>query len=217
VSKKLEAKQARRAAEERRRREQRRAAIRRNLVTGGIATVVVVLVAAAVIAEKTGSGQDLTGVPADEAGCSDIQSSEVEGANHVEDGTNVEYETSPPTSGDHYQAPANPGFYPDPVEDERLVHNFEHGQIVIWYRPNASQETIDQIEEIVDKQQGAQSVALLAVPYEDIESPYTYVLTAWTKSQSCSQVSEAAINEFRSKFQGKTQEAPRIGVPPFNG
>jgi hypothetical protein len=215
VSKKLQAKQARRAAEERKRREQRRAALRRNLVTGGVAIVVVVLVAAAVIAQKAGSNGTPIGVAADEAGCTEVKSSEEEGNAHVPEGTNVDYGTSPPTSGDHYQSPAAAGFYPDPLPEEQLVHNLEHGQIIIWYEPGAQQETIDEIEAVIDKQQGAQSNALLGVPFDNVPSPYSYVLTAWTKSQSCARFSEAALNDFRRKFQGKTLEAPRLGIPPF--
>ncbi|HEX6989280.1 MAG TPA: DUF3105 domain-containing protein, partial [Bacillota bacterium] len=69
-----------------------------------------------------------------------------EGAQHVAEGTEIEYRTSPPTSGPHYDRPASPQFYePGQVPAAgHLVHNLEHGHIVIYYDPDrTSQEALD--------------------------------------------------------------------------
>ena len=47
---------------------------------------------------------------------------------------------------------------------ERIVHNLEHGQIVIWYSPDAPTNVIDDIEGYFDNTDGA--IALLVEPYE---------------------------------------------------
>ena len=45
----------------------------------------------------------------------------------------VKYNSFPPSSGPHYQQPAPWGIYTDPVKQTILVHNLEHGGIVIQY------------------------------------------------------------------------------------
>jgi hypothetical protein len=90
-----------------------------------------------------------------------------------------------------------------------LVHNLEHGQIVFWYDPEAPQAVVDALEAVVDEQPDA----LIAVPWPEIESPYTFTMTAWTRSQSCRQVSQDVVNEFRAEFQGKGPE--NVGVSTF--
>ena len=58
---------------------------------------------------------------------------DMEGDTHVDEGTNVDYQTSPPASGDHWRTPAPCGFYEEGLPDERVVHNMEHGNIVVNY------------------------------------------------------------------------------------
>lgn len=53
--------------------------------------------------------------------------------NHVPEGQRVDYSDAPPTSGEHWPTPASCGFYPDGLPDERVVHNLEHGAIVVSY------------------------------------------------------------------------------------
>ena len=53
--------------------------------------------------------------------------------NHVPEGQSVAYSTTPPTSGDHWARWAHCGFYPDGLPDELIVHNLEHGNIVVSY------------------------------------------------------------------------------------
>ncbi len=43
------------------------------------------------------------------------------------------YKTIPPTSGDHWSFWAKCGFYPDGIDDEQIVHNLEHSNVVINY------------------------------------------------------------------------------------
>lgn len=43
------------------------------------------------------------------------------------------YSSDPPTSGPHFGLTARWGFYDRQVPDEYVVHNLEHGGVVIWY------------------------------------------------------------------------------------
>ena len=215
VSKKLEQKQARREAEERRAAEQRKAAMRRNVITIGTALVVAVIVIAAIVMQRqSGDGPgapDNVGVAAAQAGCEDIETFDELEATHIQAGEEHEaYNSSPPTSGPHYEIPSDTGFFESAIEAEQVVHNLEHGQIVIWYSPDAPSETLTDIENLVDQE----PQATVAVPYTDIESPYTFVLTGWTAAQRCEQVSQEVVDDFRREYQGM---GPEKITPPFEG
>jgi Protein of unknown function (DUF3105) len=214
MSTKLREKQRRREAEERRRKEQQRAARRRNLVTTVIIVVVAAVVVTLIVNERRAEDAPV-GVGAQAAGCSDIEEFETEGNGHVPDGVNVQYGTTPPTSGDHYSRPADAGFYPPAtatqIPDERFVHNLEHGQIVIWYQPGVSASVREDLQAYIEKQSGQQALALLGVPYDPAPAPIT--LTAWGAMQECDAVSEDVIDAFRELYQNKGPEHP--GIPNF--
>jgi hypothetical protein len=214
VSRKLEEKQRRRAAEERRRKEQQRAARRRNLVTTLVIVVVATVVVALIVNERRTESAPV-GVGEEAANCTDIETFEDEGNKHVADGVTVQYGTTPPTSGDHYSQPAEAGFYPPAtaaqIPDERFVHNFEHGQIVIWYQPGVPASVREDLQTYIERQSGNQSLALLGVPYDPAPAPI--VLTAWGAMQRCDAVSEEVIDAFREQYQNKGLE--QVGVPNF--
>jgi len=58
----------------------------------------------------------------------------IQSADHIEIGQPHEpYNSDPPTSGPHYKVPAQGGYYEEAPPDEQLVHNLEHGYVIIWY------------------------------------------------------------------------------------
>lgn len=64
------------------------------------------------------------------------------GRDHILNGSTVSYNSNPPTSGDHYASPAPARFYDQELPDEQLVHNLEHGNIWIAYKPGLSEDVI---------------------------------------------------------------------------
>src|SRR5262245_59267371 len=75
-------------------------------------------------------------------------------AGHVQPGeSHTPYNSDPPTSGEHYPVPAQAGFYTEALPDEQLVHNLEHGYVIIWY--NCDDLTSTQCEQLQDKIQTA--------------------------------------------------------------
>jgi len=55
------------------------------------------------------------------------------GRDHVSDGTAVEYNSNPPTSGPHYEQWTRAGVYDKPISDGHLVHSLEHGYVIMSY------------------------------------------------------------------------------------
>jgi len=57
-----------------------------------------------------------------------------QGQEHIANGAeHPPYNSNPPTSGWHYGTPARAGFYDQPTVDETLIHNLEHGYVIISY------------------------------------------------------------------------------------
>jgi hypothetical protein len=212
MSKKLEQKQARREAEERKRRELRSAARKRNLITLVVVGLVGALVVFLIYQERdsTNVTSDF-GVSAAEAGCDDVETHDAAGRDHVDEGEDIQYETTPPSSGPHFAQWADFGFSAEAIPEENLVHNLEHGQIVIWYSPDAPQDVVDDLETYVDDA----GQPLLAAPYDQVPDGFTFSLSAWGATQNCEDVSGQVIAEFRQRFQGRGPE--QVGIPTFEG
>jgi hypothetical protein len=62
-----------------------------------------------------------------------VQQHAIEGETHVPVCSVVDYHTNPPSSGDHYPIWAEYKSYTSPVPLGFLVHNLEHGAIVLTY------------------------------------------------------------------------------------
>lgn len=56
------------------------------------------------------------------------------GREHVPVGTEVQYNSNPPTSGKHYADWIRAGVYESPKDDKNLVHSLEHGYVVMHYK-----------------------------------------------------------------------------------
>ena len=56
-----------------------------------------------------------------------------------------DYNSFPPTSGPHYYLPAKWDIYSFPIPQLALVHNLEHGGIVVQYGKNVPKATVAQL------------------------------------------------------------------------
>ena len=84
------------------------------------------------------------------------------------------YNTWPPTSGPHDPTPAPYDVYTDPVEEYRLVHNLEHGAIVIQY---GRRIPANQVEQMVGWYRGDPNGIVIA-PFPELGN--RIALAAWT-------------------------------------
>src|SRR5262249_53701128 len=131
----------------------------RNLVFWGLAGVGVVTVIAVVLAVVLGGGggggsgsSASVAKSMSAAGCTFVTKPVLppkDGQNFHNDAstptTKVKWSTFPPSGGGHYQLWAVWGFYQQPVPPDQVVHNEEHGGVVIWWGPDVPRSEIDKL------------------------------------------------------------------------
>lgn len=125
---------------------------------------------------------------------------EIQGREHIQFGAPHEpYNSNPPTSGPHYEHPADWGIYDEPLPDEQLVHNLEHGGINIFYKPSfVDQSIIDQLKEI--QRDFPRKTVLAPRPANDA----SIALASWGYYLNLESFDEQTIREFirRNKNRG---------------
>ena len=123
------------------------------------------------------------------------------GRNHIAVGTQHEpYNSNPPTSGPHYEQWAKWGVYDEPVPDEQLIHNLEHGGIWISYRDKDKQDLIDKLKNVAEDY----SVKVILTYRPENDSPIA--LAAWTRLLKLQSFDEKQIKGFIRAFINKGPE-----------
>lgn len=115
-----------------------------------------------------------------------------------------DYNSNPATSGPMANQPASCGVFRSELPDEVVVHNLEHGAVVISYGPGLAASERDKLEAFA-RDAGTH---IIVVPREGLGSPI--VLTAWTKFLALEEVNLSAVEAFYGRF---AQFGPEQGVP----
>ena len=136
------------------------------------------------------------------------------GRQHVQSlRSGFQYNSFPPSSGPHYPIPAVYNVYDQPVPEIRIVHNLEHGAVVVQYGSKVPQQTVQQIVAWYSKSPLGLIVAPLP-PVAEIKTkaPPNYenkiFLTAWTHVATCSGFDEGAFTRFRDDYRGPGGDGP---------
>ena len=128
------------------------------------------------------------------------------------------WSTSPPSGGAHYGLWAVWGFYTSPVNPRQVVHNEEHGAVVMWWGPKVPKSTVSQLQDFYNQQ----SDGMFGTPYAGLGNKIA--LTAWTGDPAryyhngyygvghiavCPSFNQKAFAAFRSAYRGQGPE----GIP----
>jgi hypothetical protein len=131
-----------------------------------------------------------------------------QGARHVEElKEGFEYNSTPATSGPHYGIPAIWNVYEQPVPEIRLVHNLEHGGIVLQYGDEVPPGTVQQIVDWYAEDPNAMIVAPLP---DDAPARLAdkITLAAWTHLATCTAFHEDSFSDFRNDYRLPGGDAP---------
>ena len=142
--------------------QQQSAERRRGLMIVGVCVVVALLIVGAAAYQPIKNWWDqrqfnsleLSSIGAAASVCQDVETKAASGSSdHVEPGTDIPYEDTPPAFGTHYDvwAEMERKFYTtgDRPDVGELVHNLEHGYTLLWY-----DETIAEDDPAMDTLRG---------------------------------------------------------------
>ena len=93
------------------------------------------------------------------------------------------YQSNPPTSGPHAASPMPFRVLENPAPKENLVHNMEHGGVVVWVN-TANQAVYDQLADLVRDELDKRRFVVMT-RYAEME-PETIALTSWTRLEKMS-------------------------------
>ena len=137
-----------------------------------------------------------------------------QGREHVAPGAeHPDYNSKPPTSGWHYDyplAPARWGIYDEPLENEVLLHNLEHGYVNVHYDcPEGCPELVEQLITLI--QEGIdRGGKLILSPYPEMDT--RIALTAWTFIDEFDEFDEDRVRDFVSTHES-SPNAPEYSLP----
>ena len=140
-----------------------------------------------------------------------------EGNSHVPAGQKVNYNQNPPTSGSHWNSAAPPAPVPWGIKDsqqpnEAVVHNLEHGGIVVFYK-GLSGDEVDKLKDIVRLLSNNGFKKIVLEPYAEMPSDARVALSAWDWGLKLPGYDDVQVVKFvKSHYDGP--DAPERGIPP---
>jgi hypothetical protein len=103
---------------------------------------------------------------------------------HIAEGTQGgPYSSVPATSGPHWSSATAPGpwgVYNTAQPQERLLHNLEHGGIVIWYQPaKIAAADLSALTTFVQQQVTTEQFKVILAPWSGSDFGHPIAVTAW--------------------------------------
>ncbi len=143
------------------------------------------------------------------AKCSSIDNPGNAGRKHIERGEAATgYTSDPPTSGPHFTTTAGEGVSEAPVEEQLLIHNLEHGGVVVHHKGLPDTALTALKEQIADN-----DGKVLLVPDESLEAPGV-AYTGWRRLQTCATYDPDVLSTFLKLYLdpgAKDSSAPEKG------
>jgi hypothetical protein len=146
----------------------------------------------------------------EQAGSEGVKTFPMAGQDHIDPSEQPDnWNSNPPTSGDHLATPLPPGVYDNEQDPRALVHNEEHGYVVILYK-GIPPDQVDQLRQFVEARD--QSKLVLA-PYSGLESNGV-ALAAWQNLETLQRVNMDVVQAFVNDYM--VPEAAKSTAPEPN-
>ena len=130
------------------------------------------------------------------------------GQKHIAVGeAHLAYNSNTPSSGPHYASPIPWGVKVSEVADETLVHNAEHGGVVITYKPDLPAIDIDKLKKLageLPKSNQFNEIKIVVAPRTANEAPVQ--LMAWTYTLNLQTADTNTITQFYNDHLDKGPE-----------
>jgi hypothetical protein len=184
---------------------------RQRALTWTAVIVVAALVLVGVIVWQ-GGGQDRVSpqklaAARQQAGSSGVTEYPQAGRDHIQANQQPDnWNSTPPTSGDHLASPIAAGVYDGEQDERAIVHNLEHGYVVIQYK-GIPEDQVNQLREFVRDRSGSK---LVLAPYSGLERDGV-ALTAWQNLETMQRVNLDVVRAFVDDYMvpgGAKSRAP---------
>jgi hypothetical protein len=135
-----------------------------------------------------------------------------DGRDHVAETQRVVYTFNPPTSGNHWAQPAQWGFYKtNPPADEKLVHNLEHGAVIVWYNPDKLTEAEYNELFAIYQQMSQDEFRTLLVARPSLDTKVA--MTSWGFQLKLDTIDKDALLGFQSRHKLRGPECVDLRCP----
>jgi hypothetical protein len=195
------------------------------LIALGGAAVLAVVVVLAIVGFGGGDGEGGARATLTDAGCTlQIVQSITNASDHSDVptlDTKVDWNTVPPSNGRHFGQTAVFGRYDEPLQQQLVVHNYEHGAVGIQYGSDVPDATVQQLRDYYDGDPNG----LLLAPYPSLGDKIA--LTAWWDETpgegdkgkgvvaKCTEFDQEAFDAFLDSYGFQGPEAfPRDALQP---
>jgi hypothetical protein len=130
------------------------------------------------------------------AGSEGVKTFPEAGRDHIGPGEQPDnWNSNPPTSGDHLASPLPPGVYNSDQDMRAMVHNLEHGYVVMVYK-GIPDDQVDQLRQFVEAREGSK---LVLSPWSGLESNGV-ALVAWRNLETMQRVNMDVVQAFVNDF-----------------
>jgi hypothetical protein len=138
-----------------------------------------------------------------------------DGRSHIAEGTSgAPYHSIPATSGPHWSSANSPGpwgVYQNAQRQEVMLHNMEHGGIVIWYQPaKLDAAGLAALQTYVRQQVTTTQFKVILTPWGGADFGHPIAVTAWNWLLYLDKADVDAVKTF---FDAHYGDAPE----PFGG
>jgi hypothetical protein len=172
-----------------------------------IAVIVIAALGLLVIAPWNPPSPNTSPIPVAVDNEAKIEEFPSEGATHVPAGTKVQYQTNPPTSGNHYPTWSKWGIFKDAPPDELLVHNLEHGGVIIFYDcPTGCTDAVNSLASYANRYPPDSFTGIMLVPRTGLPNDARIALVSWQHRMLLKSLDQNKIQQFMMERFNKAPE-----------
>jgi hypothetical protein len=139
------------------------------------------------------------------AGSSGVKTFPEAGRTHIDASEQPgNWNSNPPTSGDHLATPLGPGVYPGEQDPRAMVHSLEHGYVLLLYK-NIPDDQVDQLRQFAERRDGSK---LILAPSSGLPQDGV-ALVAWRNLELLRRVNMDVVQAFVNDYMvpGATKSA----------
>src|SRR5918996_316449 len=130
------------------------------------------------------------------AGSEGVRTFPEAGRDHIGPGEQPDnWNSNPPTSGDHLASPLPPGVYNGDQDMRAMVHNLEHGYVVLVYK-GIPDDQVAQLRQFVEARDGSK---LVLSPWSGLDENGV-ALVAWRNLELLQRVNMDVVQAFVNDF-----------------